>query len=151
MTFLPDRAGIGIDSCADEDFCLLIASQDHLFRSRLSAAFRTDGYRVCESEAGLRILYSLRRPCKEGYRANAIILDISNNPWVGVSILKAVFCEDWTMPIILITSSDVNVHSLVLNQRIHANIKKPIDIMELRAIVARLRLRKNLVQGQVGA
>ena len=117
---------------------VLVAGQNQLLCTQLTSGLRADGHQVSEVQSGLQILEHLGPRPPGISRIRVLVLDISQNPWVGIALLKAVFCEDWAMPVILITSESSRVLAAVEELGVSAVLKKPFKVGALRKIVAEL-------------
>jgi DNA-binding NtrC family response regulator len=115
---------------------VLVAGHDQLLRIQVVSAIRGDGHRVHEVESGLEILEHLGPRPPGVDRIRVLILDISQNPWVGVALLKAVFCEDWAMPVIVVSNESRRVLAAVEALGVNTVIRKPFKVEVLREKVA---------------
>lgn len=113
----------------------LVVCEDRVARERLVALLGAESYQTRCVERGLDLL-GLLGP--RSARPQLLVLDISSNPSVGVALLRAVMCEDWSVPVILISDGDPAVERQVRRMGVDTILDRRFDAPCLRRALAAL-------------
>jgi DNA-binding response OmpR family regulator len=117
---------------------ILVAVPDEILCQQLVEVLVREGHLVDRAAGGcLQVL--ARLTCRRSGRPDLLILDISRDRWVGLSLLYAVFCEDWELPVILVTDRSHRLHDEAVCARVRAIWSRPLDEGEILRAVEALR------------
>jgi DNA-binding NtrC family response regulator len=125
---------------------VIVASGDQLTRSHLASALRGDGHRVCAIPSGLQVLQRLGRQRGDD-GVDALLLDITAAPWVGVALLRTALMEDWTLPVLVVSSGSPSVRAALEELGVRVVFERPLELEAIRravgsALVARLQAQR---------
>src|SRR3989441_6203426 len=121
---------------------LLLAEDDEVLRRVFARAFRAEGYDVdvaADGEAALVLL--------KDKRFDAILTDIAMPRLSGIDLLRAVREHDADVPIVLMTGGPELATALqAIEHGAFRYLVKPVDLVELKAVVRRAATFHRLAQ-----
>ena len=121
---------------------LLIADDDDLLRRLFARAFRAEGFQVEVVEDGEEALERVR-----AQRFDAILTDIGMPRLSGIELLRAVREHDADVPIVLMTGGPELATALqAIEHGAFRYLVKPVDLVELKAVVRRAATFHRLAQ-----
>lgn len=117
---------------------ILVAVPDEILCQQLVEVLVREGHLVDREAGGCLPVLARLTPRRSG-RPDLLILDISRDRWVGLSLLRAVFGEDWELPVILVTDRGHWLHHESVCARVRAVWSRPLDAGEILRAVETLR------------
>jgi DNA-binding response OmpR family regulator len=118
---------------------VLVASDTDALRSQIADRLEQHGYEVSRARCGLEVLGHMGSPAPKPTAqepVDLIVLDISNNPWVGLAILEAIRRQDWALPVILVTGkANDTIRAEARRLGVQEMFDRPVDPETLTAAV----------------
>lgn len=123
---------------------VFLAEDDPALRRLLALVLRAEGYQVIEAEDGPSLLDQLGTTLLEDTTlappdGELILTDVQMPGISGLDVLVGLRQAQWRTPIIVMTAfGDQAMRRRARRMGVSAFLSKPIDLAELRAVVARV-------------
>jgi len=119
---------------------VLVVEDDGHMRRLMAATLEGCGYHVVQAEDGVDLLGWIGDSMWNSTDTlDAIVSDVNLPDMTAIEVLSALRARDSQVPIILVTAfEDERLHEQAYELGASAVLKKPFDLEDLRALVARL-------------